>query len=83
MDRRGSSEGAGDGDGELLSEETLPDFLVLVTLASEGFFEVSSVELGRYLGNEVPVALGLRLDALISETLDALIFSVCESLTSE
>ena len=34
IDRRGSSEGAGDADGELLSEETLPDFLVLVTLVS-------------------------------------------------
>lgn len=61
----------------------LPDFLVLVTLVSGGFFEEGSVELGRYFGNEVPVALGLRLDALDSETLDALIFSVCDSLTSE
>ena len=61
----------------------LPDFLVLVTLVRGGFFEESSVELGRYLGNEVPVALGLTLEALDSETLDALMFSVCDSLTSE
>ena len=81
MDRRGSSDGDGDADGELLPEETLPDFLVLVTLVSEVFFEKGSVELGRYLGSEV--TLGLRLDALDSETFDALIFSVCDSLTSE
>jgi len=61
----------------------LPDFLVLVTLVRGGFFEESSVEPGRYLGNEVPVALGLTLEALDSETLDALMFSVCDSLTSE
>jgi len=61
----------------------LPDFLVLVTLLSEGFFEGGSVELDRYLGNDVPVALGLRLEALDSEMLDALMFSVCDSLTSE
>jgi len=61
----------------------LPDFLVLVTLLCEGFFEGGSAELGRYLGNEVPVALGLRLEVLDSETLDALIFSVRDSLTSE
>jgi len=61
----------------------LPDFLVLVTLVSEGFFEAGSVEPGRYLGNPVPVALGLRLDALVRETLDALAFSVCDGLSSE
>jgi len=80
-ERRGSSEGA--GDGELLSEEMLPDFLVLVTLVSEGFFEGGSVEPGRYFGNAVPVVLGLRLDALDRETLDALTFSVCDGLSSE
>lgn len=83
VDRRGSSEGAGDGDGELLSEEMLPDFLGLVTLVSEGFFKGGSVEFDRYLGNAVPVAFGLRLDALDSERLDALMFSVCDGLTSE
>lgn len=82
-DRRGSSEGAGDGDGELLSEEVLPDFLALVTLVSEGFFEEGSVELGRYLGNAVPVDLGLRLDARDKETVDALKFSVWVGLNSE
>ena len=61
----------------------LPDFLVLATLVSEGFFEGSSVEPDRYLGNPVPVALGLRLDALDRETLDALAFSVCSGLVSE
>jgi hypothetical protein len=83
MDRRGSSEGAGDGDGELLSEEVLPDFLVMVTLVSEGFFEEGSVELGRYLGNAVPVDFGLRLEALDNEMVDALKFSVCVGLISE
>lgn len=83
MDRRGSSEGAGDGDGELLSEEVLADFLALVTLVSEGFFEEGSVELGRYLGNAVPMDFGLRLEARDKETLDALKFSACEGLTSE
>lgn len=81
MDRRGSSEGAGDGDSELLSEEVLPDFLALVTLLIEGFFE-GSVELGRYLGNAVPVDLGLRLEVRDNETLDALKFSVCDGLIS-
>jgi len=66
-----------------LSEETLPDFLVLVTLLNEGFFEGGSAEFGRNLGNEVPVALGLKLEVLDSEALDALRFSVCDSLTSE
>lgn len=61
----------------------LPDFLVLVTLLCKGFFAGGSAELGRYLGNEVPVAFGLRLKVLDSEMLDALIFSVCDSLTSE
>ena len=79
--RRGSSEGA--GDGELLSEETLPDFFALVTFVSGGFFEGGSVEPGRYFGNAVPVTLGLRLDALDRETLDALMFSVCDGLSSE
>lgn len=83
MDRRGSSEGAGDADGELLSEETLPDFLVLVTLVSGGFFGEGSAELGRYLGNVVPVALGLRLDVRDSEILEVFMFSVCDGLTSE
>ena len=83
IERRGSSEGAGDGDGELLSEEVLPDFLATVTLDSEGFFEDGSVELGRYLGNAVPVDLGLTLDALDSETVDALKLSVCDGLFSE
>ena len=80
-DRRGSSGGAGEGDGELLSEEVLPGFLATVTLESEGLFEGGSVEPGRYLGSVV--ALGLRLDALEREMLDALIFSVCDGLTSE
>ena len=83
MDRRGTSEGAGDGDGELLSEETLPDFLALAILVSGGFLEGGSVELGRNLGSVVPVVLGLRLDTLDRETLDALIFSVRDGLTSE
>jgi len=84
MDRRGSSEGAGDGEGELLSEEVLPDFLAPVTLLDGGFFEKGSVELGRYLGNEVPVDLGLRLDEpLDSEIVDALKFSVRDSLVSD
>ena len=82
MDRRGSSEGAGDGDGELLSEEVLPDFLLPATLVDEGFFEDGSVELGRYLGN-VAADFGLRLDALEREMLDALKFSVWESFVSE
>lgn len=60
----------------------LPDFLVPVTLVSGGFFEEGSVERGRYLGNAVPVALGLRLDVLDRETLDALMFSVCDGLAS-
>lgn len=83
VDRRGSSEGAGDGDGELLSEETLPDFLGPGTLVSEVFLGVGSVEPGRYFGNVVPVTLGLRLDALDREILDALIFSVWDGLASE
>lgn len=82
MDRRGGSEGTGDGD-ELLSEEMLPDFLAVAILVSGGFFEGSSVELGRNLGKAVPVALGLTLDALDRETLDALTFPICGSLTSE
>ena len=82
MDRRGSSEGAGDGDGELLSEEVLPDFLLPATLVDEGFFEDGSVELGRYLGN-VAADFGLRLDALERDMLDALKFSVWESFVSE
>jgi len=61
----------------------LPDLLGLVTLASKGFFKGGSVEFNRYLGNAVPVAFGLRLDALDSERLDALMFSVCDGLTSE
>ena len=61
----------------------LPDFLVLVTLVGGGFLEERSIEPGRYLGNEVPVALGLRLDVLDSETLDALMFSVRSGLVSE
>jgi len=61
----------------------LPDFLVLVTLVSEGFFEEGSVEPGRYFGNAVPAGLGLRLDALVRETLDELMFSVCDGLSSE
>lgn len=84
MDRRGSSEGAGDGDVELLSEEVLPDFLAPATLLDGGFFEKGSVELDRYLGNEVPVDLGLRLDEpLDSEIVDALKFSVRDSLVSD
>lgn len=61
----------------------LPDFLALVTLVSEGFFEEGSVELGRYLGNVVPVDFGLKLEARDRETLDALKFSVCDGLLSE
>lgn len=83
IDRRGSSEGAGDGEGELLSEETLPDFLEVVALDSEGRLAEGSVELGRYLGNEVAVDLGLRFDARDRETVEALKFSVCDGLASE
>lgn len=61
----------------------LPDILALVNLVSEGFFEEGSVELGRYLGNAVPVGFGLRLETRDSDRLDAFKFCACDDLISE